>query len=60
MRFGEVTFVSPFRYTALLWAMVMGFVFFKEIPKLTTLFGGALIILAGIYIFYKSKHNKNT
>ena len=59
MRFGEVTFVSPFRYTALLWAMGMGFVFFGEIPKFTTFFGGSLIILAGIYIFYKSRENKN-
>ena len=58
MRFGDVTFVSPFRYTALLWAMAMGFIFFKEIPKFTTLLGGLIIILAGIYIFYKSKGNR--
>ena len=60
MRYGEVTFVSPFRYTALLWASVMGFIFFSEIPKFSTLFGGSLIILAGIFIFYKSKDNKKT
>ena len=60
MRYGEVTFVSPFRYTALLWASVMGFVFFGEIPKFSTLFGGSIIILAGIFIFYKSKDNKKT
>ena len=58
MRYGDVTFVSPFRYTALLWATVMGFIFFNEIPKLTTLLGGFIIILAGIYIFYKSKENR--
>ena len=58
MRFGDVTFVSPFRYTALLWATVMGFIFFKEIPKFTTLLGGSIIILAGVYIFYKSKDNR--
>ena len=58
MRFGDVTFVSPFRYTALLWAMAMGFIFFKEIPKFTTLLGGLIIIVAGTYIFYKSKDNK--
>ena len=57
MRYGEVTFVSPVRYTALLWASVMGFIFFGEIPKFSTLFGGSLIILAGIFIFYKSKDN---
>ena len=60
MRYGEVTFVSPFRYTALLWASVMGFVFFGEIPKFSTLFRGSIIILAGIFIFYKSKDNKKT
>ena len=50
MRYGEVTFVSPFRYTALLWASVMGFIFFGEIPKFSTLFGGSLIILSLIHI----------
>ena len=60
MRYGKVTFVSPIRYTALLWASVMGFIFFGEIPKFSTLFGGSLIILAGIFIFYKSKDNKKT
>ena len=50
MRYGEVTFVSPFRYTALLWATVMGFIFFGEIPKFSTLFGGSLIILSLIHI----------
>ena len=58
MRFGDVTFVSPFRYTALLWAMAMGIIFFQEIPKFTTLLGGLIIILAGTYIFYKSKGNR--
>ena len=58
MRFGDVTFVSPFRYTALLWATVMGFIFFNEIPKFTTLLGGFIIILAGVYIIYKSKENR--
>ena len=56
MRFGEVTFVSPFRYTALLWAIVLGFLFFSEIPKLTTIFGGLIIIFAGIYLVYKEKN----
>ena len=56
MRFGEVTFVSPFRYTALLWAIVLGFLFFAEIPKLTTIFGGLIIIFAGIYLVYKEKN----
>lgn len=56
MRFGEVTFVAPFRYTALLWAIAMGYLFFNEIPKLTTICGGFLIIIAGIYLVYREKN----
>ena len=37
MRYGEVTFVSPFRYTALIRASVMGVIFFGEIPTVSTL-----------------------
>ena len=33
-------------YTAFLWASVLGFVFFNEVPKLATLAGAAIIVIA--------------
>lgn len=46
LRFSSPTFVAPFEYTRLLYAIPVGFVFFSEMPELTTLLGACLITFA--------------
>ena len=50
MRTGDVSLVSPFRYTRLLFAMAIGIVIFNENPDQLTIMGSVLIIVSGIYI----------
>lgn len=52
-RRGEAGLVAPFKYTSLLWAIVIGFVAFGELPDSYTLAGAAIIIVAGLYVFYR-------
>ncbi len=49
MRTGEVSFVTPLRYTRLVFAMILAVVIFGERPDLATLIGSALIVASGIY-----------
>ena len=49
MRVGEVAAVAPFRYTRLVFAAVLGLLFFDEVPDSVSLMGAALIIGSGIY-----------
>ena len=46
VKFSSPTFVAPFEYTRLLYAIPVGYIFFSEVPTLTTLFGAALIVFA--------------
>ena len=55
MRVGEISFISPFRYTILIWAIILGFVVFGDIPDGWTLFGSAIVVLMGIYTFYRER-----
>ena len=55
MRVGEVSFVSPFRYTSLVAAMIVGFLVFGEVPRLTTLAGAVLIVAAGAYSLLRER-----
>lgn len=48
-RQARANLVTVFEYTGMLWVPLWGFVFFHEVPKLTTVFGTAIIIAAGIY-----------
>ncbi len=44
--------IAPFGYTALLWATLFSMVLFAEIPSLRTMIGAALIVTAGLSIFF--------
>jgi drug/metabolite transporter (DMT)-like permease len=49
MRTGEIGFVTPFRYTRLVFAMVLAIALFGERPDLATWIGSALVVGSGIY-----------
>lgn len=55
MRVGEIAVIAPFRYTALLWALLLGFVVFGEWPSILTLIGSAIIVLTGVYTFSRER-----
>lgn len=48
MRTCEVSTVTPFRYTGLLFALILGVIMFAEKPDLLTLVGSAIIVFCGI------------
>jgi drug/metabolite transporter (DMT)-like permease len=47
-RLGQANIVTPFEYTGMIWAVVFGFLFFGEVPQLSTLIGMGLIAGAGV------------
>ena len=47
-RFGEVTAVSPFLYTAMVWALIAGFVVFGTLPNALVFVGIGLIVICGV------------
>jgi len=55
MRVGEVAVVTPFRYTRLLFAMILGLVIFGERPDGWTLVGAAIIIASGLYTLARER-----
>ena len=58
MRLGEVSVITPFRYTRLVAALIIGITVFGERPDLLTLFGAALIIGSGLYTFARERLRK--
>lgn len=58
MRVGTISFVSPFRYTILIWAILLGVVVFSEMPDRATLIGSAVIVVMGIYTLHRERRVK--
>ena len=47
--------VVPYQYTMIVWAIIFGYVFFDELPEVATLAGAAIIIGAGLFIFFREQ-----
>jgi len=55
MRHGEMTLVAPFRYSGLLFALVLGYGVWGEVPNALAWFGIALLIASGLYVLVSEK-----
>ena len=55
MRTGETSFIAPFRYTAMVWAIGLGIILFNDWPDNLTLLGTTIVIATGIYSFHREK-----
>jgi len=55
MRTGDVSAVTPFRYTRLIFGVGCGIIFFGETLGATMLFGCALIVLSGLFVMQRSR-----
>ena len=60
MRTGDVSFVSPFRYSGILWAILAGMAFFGEIPDANSLIGASIIMGAGIYALHRERLSRHS
>ena len=54
MRIGDISFVSPFRYSAIIFALIIGSIFFKEWPDLSSFIGICIVTVAGGLLLYKN------
>nr|WP_309504056.1 DMT family transporter [uncultured Roseovarius sp.] len=55
MRIGEVSAVTPFRYTRLLFGLALGIALFGESLSLSMLIGSGLIVVSGLFILWRGK-----
>lgn len=55
MRIGEVAVVTPFRYSRLLFALILGVTVFGERPDFWTLLGSAVIVASGLFLLARSQ-----
>ena len=52
-RLGPAAVISPFEYSALIWATLLGFLLWGELPDAITLVGAGIVISSGLYIIYR-------
>jgi drug/metabolite transporter (DMT)-like permease len=55
MRTGEISFIAPFRYTALLWAILLGYLVFADLPDRPMIAGALVVVGSGLYTLYRER-----
>lgn len=52
-RFADASVVAPFDYASMLFAILIGYFIFDEVPTVQMLIGAGLVILAGVMIIWR-------
>jgi drug/metabolite transporter (DMT)-like permease len=45
--------LQSFHYLILVWAIILGFVFFNELPDVVTVAGGAVVVASGLFVVWR-------
>ena len=44
--------IQPFHYTLIFWAIILGYLFYNDLPDIPTIIGAIIITVSGIYTLY--------
>ncbi len=55
LRVGEVSSVAPMRYSQMLYAMLLGYLVFGDVPDIAMVVGASIIVLSGVYTFHRER-----
>ncbi len=54
-RFAPASVVAPFDYTAMIWAFLIGYWFFGELPNIYIYIGGAIVAASGLFVIWRER-----
>lgn len=54
-REGDISYIAPFRYTSLLWSILLGYWIFADIPDAAMIIGSVIIVGSGLYTLYREQ-----
>lgn len=57
LKLAPASVVVPYQYTLIVWAVIFGYLVFHEAPQWHVIAGSVIIVLAGLYIFWREQAN---
>jgi len=54
-RYASASVVAPFDYTAIIWAFVLGYAVFGEVPSALVFIGAAIVAGAGLFVIWRER-----
>lgn len=55
LRLAPAAMVVPYTYTSLLWAILLGWLFFADLPTMPMLVGAGIIVASGLFVLHRER-----
>jgi drug/metabolite transporter (DMT)-like permease len=55
LRLAPASIVVPYQYTLIVWAVILGYLVFGDVPRLNVIVGAAIIVASGLFIFLREQ-----
>lgn len=52
---GEIAVIIPFRYSIVLWSILIGYIFWGQLPHPTSILGICIVVSAGLYTVHREQ-----
>jgi drug/metabolite transporter (DMT)-like permease len=54
-RYADTSIIAPFDYTTMIWALLLGWFVFGELPTLPVSIGGVIVAAAGLFVIWRER-----
>ena len=54
-RYADTSLLAPFEYTTMLWALVIGWFIFGQLPQAAVIVGGLIVAAAGVFVIWRER-----
>ncbi len=58
LSYANASIIQPYHYTLILWAIILGYIFYDDLPDIPTIIGATIITISGIYVLKTITSNK--
>ena len=55
LRYADVSTLAPLKYTGVVWALLLGYLIWNEVPGPRILLGASLIVLSGLFVLHRQR-----
>jgi drug/metabolite transporter (DMT)-like permease len=54
-RYGDASLIAPFEYTTMIWALLIGWFAFGQLPQASVALGAAIVAAAGLFVIWRER-----
>jgi drug/metabolite transporter (DMT)-like permease len=54
-RHADTSLIAPFEYFSMIWAIIMGYLVFADLPSIYVLCGGSIVVASGIFVIWREQ-----